>query len=560
MSGAKTHHLFAMIFILTFLFLSYSRCAEPAWKDEPIVEIKHGLISGKKDRDHTWVWKGIPYAAPPVKELRWRAPIEPESWERILKTKNFGSPSLQFSPFGGKTGKENCLYLNVWRPRGKKTDLPVYVWIHGGGNTLGSANQVRDYYGNRIAANGSAVFVSVNYRLGPFGWFSAPQLREGRSALDDSGNYGTLDLIYSLKWIQTNIRAFGGDPDNVTIAGESAGGMNVLSLLISPETEGLFHKAVIQSGVAVTSKLSNAERAAKNTILELIEHSRRMTKRSDPEEKYNSMTDQEMRDWLRSVKGRKILSSMEKRVFGMSDVPSIIRDGEVIPESGYEVFSTGNYPNKLPIIIGSNKEEIKLFYFLGAGPKRRGKAYAPGAKYGSMKWKADSVDTVAEKLSTHKEHPPVYAYLYSWGAPDEQGISVLPRKWGYLLGAGHAMEISAFTGQDTILGALQIILVKRKNRTGRQELATAMHSYLINFIQTGDPNSIDLPKWQAWQNGPGNPKTLIFDAGPDQAEIHMMNEQVTHQSILEEMQKELSGELLEWVKKEAFWIKADWAE
>jgi para-nitrobenzyl esterase len=221
------------------------------WRGEAVVQTRFGLVQGFADADTTLVWKAIPYARPPTGDLRWRAPQDPEPWAGIRAPRSFHAGCTQFSPVfkGSITGSEDCLYLNVWRQQGTETGLPVYVWIHGGGNSIGSATMVPDYYGNRIAARSHVVFVSLNYRLGPFGWFTHPALRDGASAEDASGNYGTLDIIQALKWIQQNIEAFGGDPHSVTITGESAGGHNVLSLLIAPPARGLFTAPCRKAGM-----------------------------------------------------------------------------------------------------------------------------------------------------------------------------------------------------------------------------------------------------------------------------------------------------------------------
>ena len=211
------------------------RGAPGSWSGGAVAVTRFGVLRGRPDDADTWSWKGIPFAAPPVGELRWRAPRDPAPWAGVRDASRFGGRAVQFSPIGGGiSGTEDCLYLNVWRPRDAETGLPVYVWIHGGGNSLGAADMVPDYYGHRVAAVSRVVFVSVNYRLGPFGWLALPALREGVSAEDDSGNFGTLDLVHALRWIRDNIAAFGGDPRTVMISGESAGGMNVLSLIASP--------------------------------------------------------------------------------------------------------------------------------------------------------------------------------------------------------------------------------------------------------------------------------------------------------------------------------------
>src|SRR5512137_2439427 len=151
-----------------------------AWTGGAVVETRFGALRGRADEADTWSWKGIPYAAPPVASLRWKAPRDPAPWSGVRDASRFGDRAVQLSPLtGGITGSEDCLYLNVWRPRSAENGLPVYVWIHGGGNTLGASDMVPDYYGHRVASASRVVYVSVNYRLGALGWLALPALREG---------------------------------------------------------------------------------------------------------------------------------------------------------------------------------------------------------------------------------------------------------------------------------------------------------------------------------------------------------------------------------------------
>ncbi|MBM3132350.1 MAG: carboxylesterase family protein, partial [Chloroflexi bacterium] len=240
------------------------------WTGNPTVKTNYGSVKGFPDESETWVWKAIPFAKSPVGELRWKAPRDPDPWEGVMEKTEFCSPCMQYNALGGRSmlGSEDCLYLNVWRPQSEESALPVYVWIHGGGNSSGSAAYIPTYYGTNVAHKSDMVYVSVNYRLGPLGWFTHPALRNGDPD-DDSGNYGTLDLIQALEWIRDNIAAFGGDPDRVTITGESAGAMNVLSLIISPRAKGLFHRAVVQSGQAVAIPVADGEASAEEVLLKL---------------------------------------------------------------------------------------------------------------------------------------------------------------------------------------------------------------------------------------------------------------------------------------------------
>ena len=213
----------------------------------------HGDYVGFSDLQGTRAWLGIGYAQPPVGELRWKAPLPPEPHIDTVQALNFKNACPQLASAmttnevnataSGYVGSEDCLYLNVWSVP-NAVGRPVMVWIHGGGNSIGSA---RSYPGAILAATENVVVVTINYRLGFLGWFNHPSVLEG-SELDLSGNFGTLDTIRALEWVRQNIAVFGGDPDNVTIFGESAGGFNVLTLMASPLAEGLFHKAIVQSG------------------------------------------------------------------------------------------------------------------------------------------------------------------------------------------------------------------------------------------------------------------------------------------------------------------------
>ncbi len=246
-----------------------STFAVGAWNGSPLVQTAYGAIKGVGDSRSTWAWKGIPYAKPPVGDLRWKAPRPPVPWNGVRVADRFGSQAMQSIPILGAWGSEDCLYLNVWRPQNTEVSLPVYLFVHGGGNSIGTASYA-DYHGQVVAAASDMVYVSINYRLGVFGWFHSPPLAEGESPEDASGNYGTLDIIQALRWVRQNIAAFGGDPDRVTLAGESAGAFNILSLLVSPLAEGLFQRAVIESGITAIQSLAVADAASRTIERRLI--------------------------------------------------------------------------------------------------------------------------------------------------------------------------------------------------------------------------------------------------------------------------------------------------
>ena len=208
-------------------------------------------------------WNDIPYAAPPINDLRWRAPRPINTQNALIKDKENNFCIQEPSNLGGVegdnffVGKEDCLYLDIKAPKkyAKNKLLPVMFWIHGGGNVSG----LKDIYDfSKFVRKHDVIVVSINYRLGPFGWFSHPAIQNNQDGLDKTSNFGTLDIIAALNWVKKNIAQFGGDPENVTIFGESAGGHNVFSLLVSNQASGLFHKAISMSGYTTSIKPSDA--------------------------------------------------------------------------------------------------------------------------------------------------------------------------------------------------------------------------------------------------------------------------------------------------------------
>jgi len=522
---------------------------EPSrWTGSPIVTTVFGAVGGGEDADGTFLWKAIPYARPPVGELRWRAPQDPLPWAGVRSAGSFNAGCTQFSPVfrGSVTGSEDCLYLNVWRPRDAEAHLPVYVWIHGGGNSIGSATMVPDYYGNRVASRSRMVFVSMNYRLGPFGWFTHPALRDpgapGMTPQDASGNYGTLDIIKSLEWVRQNIEAFGGDPGNVTITGESAGAFNVLSLLVAPPAAGLFHRAISQSGSARTSGVDEADARSEQVLEELLVQAGKARTAAEAATLAAAMEPESVRAFLRSRTDRQIMRVYRPAAMGMIGNPALIRDGAVLPLDGFGVLTSGAYPNKVPLIIGTNKEELKLFLAFAGTIPWRSELYAAIVKYGSDRWKASGVDEVARRLTANADQPPVYAYQFSWGAPDALGRSPMPGTWGRRLGAFHSLEIPFLLGTDTLEGVLQGLLFTRKNQPGRKALSAAMMDYAARFARTGDPNrpGSGLPEWIPWSNTAGALKLMVLDANDERALLGMTSTEVTDQGVMDALRSELA--------------------
>jgi para-nitrobenzyl esterase len=334
--------------------------------DQP-VRTQDGLIKGGQESG-TCAWKGVPYAAPPVAELRWKAPRAVRAWDGVRDALEFPAACVQYdglmatmdcSDFGELIGGEDCLYLNIWRPQTAENNLPVFFWIHGGGNFVGQS-AMSLYHGANFARGANMVFVSINYRLGPLGWLAHPALRTG-DELDDSGNFATLDMIQALQWVRDNIEAFGGDPRNVTIAGESAGGGNVFSLLASPKTAGLFHRAVAESGAPRSTPIKDGEASAEDLILALMVNDGTARDLKDARKGLAGKGAQWAGPYLRAKSAAEIFAGYKHSFMGrISGFRQVFEDGAVVPAPIPELLKSGKY-HRVPLLVGSNKEEAKLF-------------------------------------------------------------------------------------------------------------------------------------------------------------------------------------------------------
>jgi para-nitrobenzyl esterase len=494
-----------------------------------LVTTQQGMIEGFEDGSNTWSWQGIPYARPPIGKLRWKAPKTPDHWNGILETRSFSEKCSQFDLNGNFHGSEDCLYLNVWRPATQEKALPVYVWIHGGGNSVGSASDV-EIYGNRLAANANMVVVTINYRLGPMGWFIHKCL-EDHDPINSSGNYGTLDIIEALKWVRKNIREFGGNPCNVTIAGESAGGTNVLSLLISPMAKGLFQKAISQSGSLNPPSKAEGYASADTAIANIIA--------ADPDpvpENYNEPSEwPALAKYLRSRTAIEVFSAYPSSGLGgmLSNFPNVYADGVVIHSDGAAALNNPDTYNQVPTILGSTKEEMKafIFSFYGMVPDD---VYQYYALMWSMEQRRSLVDDVATALSAHESQPKVFAFQLNYGAYNANGFNAWPTSLesppgsgtfinlAIMLGAGHALDVPFFFNYWSYFGSPGPFT--EANRPGFEALGKDVISYLASFTRTGIPYNPDGTIWESWSNEAGGPKRILFDADNVESIISMSNE------------------------------------
>lgn len=510
--------------------------------DSLVRETTAGKAQGFLTPKGAYAWLGLRFAQSPTNELRWRAPKPVVATEGVLSAHTFGSPCVQLpvdmagsgvdpdAPYGN----EDCLFLNVYTPplsRDTIADeqLPVMFWIHGGGNTIGEASQ---FDGSQLAVEQNVVVVTINYRLGPFGWFRHAELtQDGASAADRSGNFGTLDQLMALQWTQDNIMQFGGNPNSITVFGESAGGRNIVGLLLSPLAKGLFHRAIVQSGSSSFPAATQADNMHPASGKRVVANTLALEGFSNAAE-------------LRSLDPHKMLSYFAAKDEGglpLLDMPNLFRDGYVLPHNaGIGAFKNGEY-NKVPMILGTNRDEQKLFMFLDPSYSTKwlgfwqrlddAKKYDRDAYYLSTRWRIAGAEAIARAIDS-----PVYIYRFDW----DELATPLGMDFPRMIGAAHGLEIGfVFGGLD--MGPFDKLLITEENQPGRDQLSGAMMSYWGNFARTGNPNlGQAVPTlWREW----GDKETYIqFDteSGSDNHKdkdkgIRMSTDTITFHRLMEQL-------------------------
>jgi para-nitrobenzyl esterase len=451
----------------------------PVAADQPQARVSQGLLAGRSEGG-VEAFKAIPYAAPPVGPLRWRPPQAPASWTGERDASRVGAICIQ-APSNGDPGvgpppaSEDCLTLNVWSPSERSGPLPVMVWIHGGGYNNGSGTAAL-YDGANLARRG-VVMVTINYRLGRLGFFDHPALAAERPADEPAGNYGVMDQIAALEWVRDNIAAFGGDPSQVTVFGESAGGAAVLQLMVAPEARGLFHRAVVQSGLGrQRSALLDQDRPGRPSAQSLGVGFARSAGLGDA-----------TADALRALPAERLLTPMPAFY---SD--NLIVDGKVVPEDVVQAFAAGRQA-PVPLVIGTNSAEFWWIKPADAGAYGRTDDALSDAEYdalvaaygGQDGYDAHVISDLIfneparhlSRLHARAGHP---TWLYRFDVVPESN----PEPSG---GATHASERPyVFDTLDTVGRPLG----ERDERA-----SAAMADYWTTFGRTGDPNGADRPAW-----------------------------------------------------------------
>ncbi|GAB4002704.1 carboxylesterase family protein [Spirosoma daeguense] len=465
----------------------------PAYKatsnlSEPI-RIEGGLISGTSNKTgDIQIFKGIPFAAPPVGPLRWQAPQPVKPWTGVRKCATFGASPMQGNPapFGPWSAEylipkepisEDCLYLNVWSgAKSASEKRPVLVWIYGGGfNSGGSGCAI---YDGEATAKKGIIFVSINYRVGPFGFFAHPELTKesGRNA---SGNYGLMDQVAALRWVKKNIAAFGGDPSNVTIAGQSAGSMSVNCMVATPLAKGLFTKAIAQSGASFANPYPSLQQA-EETGLKMAQ----------------SLGASSLAE-LRAKPAEEILKKAQGR--------GPIIDGYVLPQSVADIFAAG-HENNVTLLTGWNQDEGMSF-----GPPKNAEDFRKQIQqqYGDkaenlLKFYPATTDDEAAISQRNLSRDMIFgAQNYTWAnIQSQKGKKVYVYRFTRKIPAtGEYAKYGAFHTGEVPYAYDNLASIDRTLRPlepADETLARAISGYWANFIKTGNPNGNGLPQWPAY--------------------------------------------------------------
>jgi para-nitrobenzyl esterase len=455
-------------------------------------------------------YKGIPYAQPPVGDLRWREPRPAEKWQGVRDCSKFGnacpqivSPILRTLPQMALSAptNEDCLYLNVWCPaKPAREKLPVMVWIHGGSFTTGAASQPL-YDGESLARKG-VVLVSVNYRLGPLGFLAHPALTK-ESEHHASGNYGILDQIEALRWVRRNAAAFGGDPECVTVFGESAGGGSVLCLMVSPLSHGLFHRAIVQSaGSAPLTPLRSADGGPRSAEKQGIDYAAKCGLPADADAA--ALRKLSADQLIKATPGREAARNPGFKLASPAISFGPIADGYALTDNADVTFAAGK-ESRVPLIIGQTRDEITLFLSLVTLPKTAAEfGRTLDESFGKEGPAAAAAYPVADDKAVRDASARVYTDMI-WGAP----IRHLARlhtangqpTYRYVfsrtskqfplsqMGAHHGCELSFLFGHPTT-----------PDETDKK-VVEIMQDYWVAFAATGDPNGGSLPKWPRFAAG-----------------------------------------------------------
>ncbi|WP_213958857.1 carboxylesterase family protein [Variovorax sp. dw_954] len=503
--------LYAAVFAVGMAFTSVASAQDRP----PQVKIDSGNLEGTLDSAGVRVFRGIPYAAPPIGDLRWREPQPAKPWTGVRSARDFGDrcqqgPFPAYKPIGGSGMSENCLFLNVWSAS-DSARRPVLVWIHGGGLGYGYSNQA-DYDGDSFVDKG-LVYVSLNYRVGVLGYLAHPELT-AESPNMSSGNYGALDQLAALQWIRRNIAAFGGDPDNVTIFGESAGSVSVSALTASPMAKGLFRRGIGDSGASLGSTVDTlpvrplawAEKRGQ-TFMQVA--------------KANSLAE------LRAMPADRLVevsNNGEGHMFHPGLFAPTI-DGYFLKEAPEQTFARGAQ-NNVDLIAGWNLDEGKTFMKISRHPGTCEPVWKTAQTPSAFVAQAEKTfgKSAPEFLKMHPHATEAESIASAHYMVGDMAIAYPTWRWADLQARNDPTNVYLFFfkkatpaqwqggapshGAEVPYAFDNLKQIATSWSDADYQVATQMSTYYANFAKTGNPNGTGLPRWPTYK--PSDPRRMVF--------------------------------------------------
>ncbi|MER2147361.1 MAG: carboxylesterase family protein [Aerococcus urinaeequi] len=505
--------------------------SETLASDLLIRETQFGSVMGYEE-DEALIWQGIPYGGDTSGENRWQAPTDPQPWSETLDATQAGVVALQAGA-DGVTGSEDALNLDIYRPNNETEDLPVLVYIHGGNNQTGQAQEIS---GKSFVSSQDAIVVSVNYRLGPLGFNPLPALKTG-SDEENSGNYAMLDLAKSLDWIRANIGEFGGDSNNITVSGFSAGGRDVMAMLISPLFEGKFDKAISFSGGMTIADEEKSQDIFAESIAPLVVEDG--VKNDEDEAKEWLLTsDEAVKDYLYNLDGSRLVGLMSNAGIRMDVFPHLYNDGTVIPTEG---FDTETY-NSVPLIMLTGEQEFSLFsrfdpYFAEAvsdgsidTDQDISGQYDFVNEYGGQLYSLFNLEDSAIKM-TSNYNAPIYGMEILFGENPDYISEEMAK-----IGSFHGVFVPLL---DTDSESYAELVTDSYESQGAKELSVMFQNYIYEFISSGNPNGENLTEWTEWQKD-ADENILFLDADDSVAIAKMGKKEFDYASVLTAIENDRS--------------------
>lgn len=519
-----------------------------AYQRGTVQNTRYGTLEGFSE-DGALHWFGVPYAQAPVNELRWKAPQPLEPWEGTLDatesmvTSQTASVQASKDKAGNGTveattallgSEEGAVTLDITRPDTDETGLPIFFYIHGGNNQTGKSAA---FPATQFAQEVNCVVVSVNHRLGLLGYNALPAIQTGTEE-ENSGNFGLLDLAAALDWVAENAESFGGDSGNITVTGSSAGGRNVMAMLISPVFEGKFQKAISYSGGMTVADMEDSQRVEARALAPLA-----VEKGGQSDEESAAqwlLTDgEDVRDFLYSLSDEELAAAFGGAGIRMSAFPHHFADGVVLPEEG---FDTTVY-NDVPVLMVNGDREFSTFCKSSPPFNTPSVAelmkdevllpqYRFAEKYGSLMYGYFNGEESAERMLGSGYESPIYTCIIRWG----DDPAVVGEEYATIYGSYHCMTTPLMTHVLTNASSSYPELYASPSC---QAVSSMLNTYYKNFLWSGNPNGGELPQWDAWTSLDGTTQ-LIVDANDDGAWAEMSTDHISYAEIIERMEADHS--------------------